>query len=68
MQDFRDLEEVGPDRRTLFIGDQAWPVPIPLVRNGSRWRFATEEGEQEIFNRRMGRNERNAITVSVRLS
>ena len=63
MQDFHDLEEVGPDRRTLLIGDQAWPVPIPLVRNGSRWRFATEEGEQEIFNRRIGRNERNAITV-----
>jgi hypothetical protein len=63
MQDFHDLDEVGPDRRTLFIGDQAWPVPIPLVRNGSSWRFATEEGEQEIFNRRIGRNERNAITV-----
>ena len=63
MEDFRDLEEVGPDRRTLYIGDQAWPVPIPLVRNGSRWRFATEEGKEEIFNRRIGRNERNAITV-----
>jgi hypothetical protein len=63
MKDFHDLQEVAPDRRTLLIGDQAWPVPIPLVRNGSSWRFATEEGEQEIFNRRIGRNERNAITV-----
>jgi hypothetical protein len=63
MQDFRDLEEVGPDRRVLYIGDQAWPVPIPLVRSGSSWRFATEEGKEEIFNRRIGMNERDAITV-----
>jgi len=63
MQAYRNLEEVGPDRRTLFIGDEAWPVPIPLVRNGARWRFATEEGEEEIFNRRVGAHERNAITV-----
>jgi len=63
MQTYRHLEEAGPDRRTLFIGDEAWPVPIPLVRDAARWRFATEEGEQEIFNRRVGANERNAITV-----
>jgi hypothetical protein len=46
-----------------LIGDQAWPVPIPLVKSGERWRFATEEGENEIFNRRIGANERNAIAV-----
>src|SRR5579862_6011678 len=63
MQEFHALDEAGPDRRTLFVGDQAWPLPIPLVRSGSSWRFATEEGEQEIFDRIVGRNERNAITV-----
>lgn len=63
MQAFRDLQEADADRRTLFIGDEAWPVPIPLVRNGARWRFATEEGEEEIFNRRIGANELNAIVV-----
>jgi hypothetical protein len=57
------LEESGKDRRTLLIGDQAWPVPIPLVKTGDRWRFATEEGEDEIINRRIGANERNAILV-----
>ena len=31
--------------RVLLIGDEAWPVPIPIVRTGERWRFATEEGE-----------------------
>jgi DUF2950 family protein len=63
MQAYRKLGDAGPDKRTLFIGDEAWPVPIPLVRSGTRWRFATEDGEAEIFNRRIGANERNAIAV-----
>jgi hypothetical protein len=63
IQTYRLLEEQGKDRRALLIGDQAWPVPIPLVKSGERWRFATEEGENEIFNRRIGANERNAIAV-----
>ena len=57
------LEDSGPDRRTLLIGDAAWPVPIPLVREQGAWRFATELGEAEIFNRRIGANERQAISV-----
>jgi hypothetical protein len=63
MQSFRNLQDAGADRRTLYIGDQAWPVPIPLVRSGTRWRFATEEGEEEIVNRRIGANENSAIEV-----
>jgi hypothetical protein len=38
----------------LLIGDEAWPVPIPIVRAGDQWRFATEEGKDEIVNRRIG--------------
>jgi hypothetical protein len=63
MQTFYNLGESGSDRRILFIGDQAWPMPIPLVRSGPRWRFATEEGSEEIINRRIGANELNAIMV-----
>jgi regulator of protease activity HflC (stomatin/prohibitin superfamily) len=63
MQTYRLLEEQGKDRRMLLIGDQAWPFPIPLLKTGERWRFATEEGENEIFNRRIGANERNAMAV-----
>ena len=47
----------------LIIGADAWPLPIPIVRSGDRWRFATEEGEDELINRRIGGNERNAIYV-----
>ena len=63
MQTLRVLETPSADRRVLVIGDEAWPVPIPIVRAGDRWRFATEEGEDEIVNRRVGANERNAIYV-----
>jgi hypothetical protein len=63
MQTLRVLKEPSPDRRVLVIGDEAWPVPIPIVRAGDRWRFATEEGADEIVNRRIGGNERNAIYV-----
>lgn len=60
---FHALEERGNDRRVLLMGPQAWPVPIPLVRQGGAWRFATEEGAEEMLNRRIGGNERNAIHV-----
>ncbi len=63
MQTLRVLKEQGLDRRELLIGAQAWPMPIPLVRVGDRWRFATEEGADEVVNRRVGANERNAIHV-----
>jgi hypothetical protein len=63
MQTYHLLEQSGADKRILLIGDQAWPLPIPLVKAGDRWRFATEEGEDEIINRRIGANERNAIFV-----
>lgn len=60
---FHALDETAPDRRTLLVGDEAWPLPIPLVREKGTWRFATELGEQEIMNRRIGANEREAIVV-----
>jgi DUF2950 family protein len=63
MQAFRVLDEPSKDRRMLVIGDQAWPVPIPIVRVGDRWRYATEEGVDEIVNRRIGGNELSAIHV-----
>jgi Protein of unknown function (DUF2950) len=63
IQTYHLLEERGSDRRVLLIGDQAWPLPIPLAKAGDRWRFATEEGEDELINRRIGANERSAIAV-----
>jgi hypothetical protein len=61
LQTLRVLREPSADRRILVIGDQAWPFPIPLVKTGDAWRFATDQGIEELVNRRIGGNERNAI-------
>ncbi|PRX30942.1 Protein of unknown function (DUF2950) [Paraburkholderia sp. BL18I3N2] len=60
---FHVLDEAGPDRRILLVGGEAWPMPIPIVKEKGSWRFATELGEEEILNRRIGANEREAIHV-----
>jgi len=63
MQTLSVLHELAPDRQELVIGDKAWPLPIPLVRTGDRWRFATEDGVEELLNRYIGANELSAIEV-----
>lgn len=42
---------------TLVVGYEGWPFPIPLVRQGSGWRFDTEAGREELLSRRIGHNE-----------
>ncbi len=42
---------------TLQVGKDEWPMPIPLVKSFSSWRFDTRRGKEEILNRRIGRNE-----------
>ena len=58
------LRKDTADLATLVIGEYDWPFPIPLVRSGTDWRFYTAQGIEEIINRRIGRNELNAIRVS----
>jgi len=49
---------VGRGNRTaLQVGNDDWPFPIPLVKDGERWRFDPEQGREEILARRIGRNE-----------
>ena len=62
----REKSEIVTDaknasRATLVIGDQDWPSPIPIVRKNGRWSFDAKAGRKEILNRRIGRNELDAI-------
>jgi hypothetical protein len=57
------VESQGADKAVLVVGKEGWPLPIPLVRQGSVWRFDTKTGEREILARRIGRNELNVIEV-----
>ena len=47
----------------LHVGTEDWPFAIPIVRKGENWFFDTKAGKEEILNRRIGRNELNAIQV-----
>ena len=47
----------------LHVGNGDWPYPIPVVERGENWLFDTKAGKEEILNRRIGRNELNAIQV-----
>jgi len=42
---------------TLTLGKDEWPFPIPVVKDGERWRFDGKQGREEILARRIGRNE-----------
>jgi DUF2950 family protein len=57
------LADVGQGRIVLTVGADEWPMPIPLVRDADGWRFDTARGKDEVLNRRIGRNELNAIQV-----
>jgi hypothetical protein len=51
------------DRVAVIIGNDYWPFPIPIVKKGEGWVLDTKEGREEVLNRRLGRNELNAIEV-----
>ena len=58
-----ELIDDGRNKKVLVVGSENWPMPFPLVREKGRWRFDTEAGIEEAVNRRVGRNELNAISV-----
>jgi len=49
--------------RILEVGVSAWPMPIPIVNDGGRWKFDTAAGKQEVLIRRIGHNELGAIAA-----
>jgi len=51
------LVRVSNTNIVIQVGEDLWPFPIPLVREGAGWHFDTEAGFDEIINRRIGRNE-----------
>jgi hypothetical protein len=51
----------GDNKAILVIGQEDFPLPIPLVRKDGLWRFDTAAGREEILFRRIGRDELDAI-------
>jgi hypothetical protein len=57
--------EAGGGKVVLVVGRDDFPFAIPIVPDGPEWRFDTAAGKEEILNRRIGRNELNAIQVAL---
>lgn len=59
------ISREGDDKAVMVIGQEDFPVPIPLVRSKDLWHFDTAAGREEILARRIGKNELDAIQSSL---
>src|SRR6266480_4017926 len=57
------IDKKNPNRAIIVVGNDDFPLPIPLVKRNGKWSFDTKVGREEILNRRVGANELNAIEV-----
>jgi Protein of unknown function (DUF2950) len=57
------IDPSKPDVATIVVGDEQWPMPVPIVKKDGKWSFDATEGRQEILYRRIGTNELDAIQV-----
>jgi Protein of unknown function (DUF2950) len=57
------FDAADPKRAILVAGDDDWPMPVPIVEAGGKWRFDAKEGREEILARRIGGNELDAISL-----
>jgi hypothetical protein len=51
------------NRAFLLVGDADWPFALPIVKRGGGWVFDVAAGRQELFDRRIGNNELDAIAI-----
>jgi hypothetical protein len=58
-----ELDKKNPNHAVLLVGNDNFPLPIPIVKQKGKWSFDTKEGREEILNRRVGANELNAIQI-----
>jgi hypothetical protein len=58
------LADAGANKKTLVIGNEDWPFPVPLTKDASGWRFDTAAGKEEVIARRIGHNELAAIDTA----
>ena len=51
------------NRATLLVGNDNFPLAIPIVHKNGTWFFDTKAGKQEMLYRRIGANELDAIQI-----
>jgi len=58
-----EVDPKNPNLAILSVGEDAFPLPIPIVRKKDKWSFDTKAGVKEILLRRIGANELDAIAI-----
>jgi hypothetical protein len=58
----------GDAKAYVEVGTYGWTMPIPLVKGASGWAFDTKATPDELRTRRIGRNELDAIQVSLAIT
>jgi hypothetical protein len=52
-----EIVKQGDAKAVLNAGDDDWSFPAPLIRKAGKWAFDAQAGNEEVLNRRIGRNE-----------
>ena len=60
---YHELVAGGPNDLALLVGEDRWPLPIPLVGKSGRWYWDGAAGAREVLVRRIGANELRTIDV-----
>jgi Protein of unknown function (DUF2950) len=58
-----EIDKQNRNHAILLVGNDDFPLPIPIVKQNGKWFFDTKVGREEILNRRVGANELNAIEI-----
>jgi len=58
-----NIDPQNPKRAILSVGNDNWPLPVPIVSMNGKWVFDSKQGHQEILYRRIGANELDAIQI-----
>jgi hypothetical protein len=57
------VDPKNANRAFLLVGNEAWPFPVPIVKEGKGWSFDAKAGQRELLYRRIGANELDAIQI-----
>jgi hypothetical protein len=58
-----EIDKQNRNQAILTVGNDNFPLPIPIVKQKGKWFFDTKVGREEILNRRVGADELNAIEI-----
>lgn len=58
-----EVDPKNPNLATLLVGENEFPLSVPIVKVDGKWSFDTKAGLEEVLFRRIGANELDAIEI-----